>query len=137
MNGTCWSSAKSSVLCSPQIHWFCFQFLKPYFSSCFPNLAIESGLELSTGAASVRSHMNTACQAMGSGSNSLIKTSDMNSASAGGQHTRYIYFIPLQTLTGQGGPERDCESPNPVQVLSKIRDHQESDPQFLHFQPHS
>uniref|UniRef100_A0A5K3EXR4 GTPase-activating Rap/Ran-GAP domain-like protein 3 n=2 Tax=Mesocestoides corti TaxID=53468 RepID=A0A5K3EXR4_MESCO len=65
----------------------------------------------------------------------------MGSSEGGGsQHhaIRYIYCIPLQTLTGRhydGSPDRSsCESPNPIRVLEKIRDIRDN-PDTLQFFP--
>ncbi|VDL90835.1 unnamed protein product [Schistocephalus solidus] len=61
------------------------------------------------------------CLAMGS---TLPSTSDATSVS---QPTRYIYYIALQALTGRISPDRSCESPNPMRIMEKIREFQDSE----------
>nr|CDS15576.1 GTPase activating Rap:RanGAP domain 3 [Echinococcus granulosus] len=83
----------------------------------------QSDVQETTGYAS------SACLTMGSSSDS-----------SGSQHhlARYIYCISLETLTGRhydGSPDRgNCESPNPVKVLEKIRDFRDT-PETLQFFP--
>ncbi|BHF58309.1 GTPase-activating Rap/Ran-GAP domain-like protein 3 [Sparganum proliferum] len=71
----------------------------------------------------------TNCLAMGS---ALAGTSDATNV---GQPTRYIYYIALQALTGRISPDRSCESPNPVRIMEKIREFQDSEVQLFPLSP--